>query len=285
MKRFIALTIIVMLLQVNAWAEDIIGVVTDEAKQPLPYSTVRLMGKRIACLTDSAGRFRLSLKKNSNENDTLLISYLGYKTQKVPMIQLKGNSPVNFKLTPAPKMLNGVYVYPNKKIKTKTKKKGKKHSWALLRSYIDGLTAGECFGYEFHTKKDRTLVLDKVGFFCCDGLNRMTEMKFRINVYDMKSVKKSPSKDFVSVLDKPIYFDYMLIDNREGKFEYELPQQIVLPEHAMVEIEMLENLNEKRFWFKSNLIGRKTWSKFLSEDEWIQDPFGTPFFIECIEIK
>ncbi|MDE5877954.1 MAG: carboxypeptidase-like regulatory domain-containing protein, partial [Muribaculaceae bacterium] len=241
-------------IRLDTWAENITGLVTDENKQPLPYSTVRIMNRKIGCLSDSTGRFSLHVKGLNDKNDTLLISYLGYETKKIPLRQLREEAPLSFELSPAPTMLKEVSVYPGKKNKTKTKKKGKNYSWGLLKGFMDGKTAGETFGYEFHAKKNKTLVLDKVGFFCCDGYNRMTKMKFRINVYDMSKVTTDPSKDFVSVLNKPVYFDYVLTDDSEKKFEYELPQQIILPKDAMVEIEMLEDLNEEKLWYRCNLV-------------------------------
>lgn len=62
-----------------------------------------------------------------------------------------------------------------------------------------------------------------------------------------------------------------------------LPEQIVLPDDAMVEIEFLENLDDEMFWYKSNLIGGKSWSKLFMENIWVKTPFSTPFFIECVE--
>ena len=272
-------------IRLDTWAENITGLVTNENKQPLPYSTIRIMNRKIGCLSDSTGRFSLHVKGLNDKNDTLLISYLGYETKKIPLRQLREEAPLSFELSPAPTMLKEVSVYPGKKNKTKTKKKGKNYNWGLLKGCLDGQTAGMTFGYEFHAKKNKTLILDKVGFFCCDGYNRMTKMKFRINVYDMSKVTTDPSKDFVSVVNKPVYFDYVLTDDSEQKFEYELPQQIILPKDAMVEIEMLEDLNEEKLWYRCNLVGERNWSKILSEDEWLRNPFATPFFIECIEIK
>ena len=112
----------------------------------------------------------------------------------------------------------------------------------------------------------------------------MTNMKFRINVYDMSAVKKSPSSDFINILPKPIFFEYVLNDTLTGKFEYKIPEGVVLPKAALVEIEFLEDLGNHIFWFKSNLIGKKTWSRSLTNGLWEQNPFASPFFIECLEV-
>ncbi len=47
----------------------------------------------------------------------------------------------------------------------------------------------------------------------------------------------------------------------------------------------LENLKENIFWYKSNVVGKRTWNKSLIAGYWDQNPFAAPFFIECIEIR
>lgn len=228
-------------------AENIDGIVVDENGAPLPYSTVRILGKRLAVLGDSVGKFDLQIKK-VDDKDTLTISYLGYETEKIAISQLEMGKSSCFQLRPIASMLNEVAVSPKIKSKVKIKKQGKKHSWAFMKSCLDGEVAGDCFGYEFHSKKNKRLILDRVGFFYCEGEGQI--------------------KDALS-----------------GKFEYILPEGIVLPKDAMVEIEFLENLNGEFFYFKSNLIGRRTWSKSILDGEWERNPFSTPFFVECVEVK
>ncbi len=277
----ILLITLLLLVDINLYAGGISGIVVDEKGQPLPYSTIRVKNKRIAVLSDSIGHF--NLKTNGIQiNDTIAISYLGYKTKEIPLNELENSMSEWIVLAPAPMILQEVMICPTDKMKRKTT--GKRHSWGALKTYIDGQMAGECFGYEFHAKKRKKLILDKVGFYYCEGDSQMTKMKFRVNVYDMSGVKKSPSSNFINVLSKPIYFDYNLKGPLSGKFEYELPERIVLPRDAMVEIEFLENLNGEIFWFKSNLIGKRTWAKSIIDGEWEQNPFATPFFVECIEV-
>lgn len=275
------ITVLITILPYTIWSETIDGFVVDEQKNALPYSTIKVKNKRLAVLSDSTGFF--SIQHNEiKENDTVSISYLGYETRNIPAHNLIDNRDSRIELHPTSTELQEIMVVPSKKFKRKAK--GKKHGYGLIKSCLDGKMAGECFGYEFHSKKNRRLILNKVGFFYCAGYKQMSRMKFRINVYDMSDVKKSPSSDFINVLSKPIFFDFNLMDSTSGKFEFILPESIVLPKDAMVEIEFLENLNDEIFYFKSNLIGKRTWAKSIIDGEWEQNPFATPFFIECIEI-
>lgn len=240
-----ALALLAVVGSAQAMGREYIGVVVDENKEALPYATVRIKNRSIAALGDSVGEFRLTVKRPQN-HDTLTISYLGYETKEIPGTALEEGSKFTVEMTPAPAELNSVTVIPAKKIKRKSK--GKKHSSGMMLSFLDENMAGECFGYEFHAKKDSRLVLERVGFYYCKGKNQMTRMKFRINVYDMSEVKSDPSSEFVNILSRPIYFDYVLDkDKLSGKFVYELPECIVLPKDAMVEIEFLENLGNEIF--------------------------------------
>ena len=113
----------------------------------------------------------------------------------------------------------------------------------------------------------------------------MTKMKFRINVYDMSNVTGDYTSDFIPAIPEPIYFDFELGEEKKGKFEYILPESILLPRDAMVEIEMLKNLEDEMFYFKSNLFGKSIWSRSLEENFWFKHPFAAPFFVECLEME
>ena len=278
----IVLTIIISILGFAAFANTISGIVVDENGECLPYSTIRIMHKPIATLGDAYGCFTIK-SESINQSDTLSITYIGYEPMKLAVNGLNADSTQTFKLQPATNLLNEITVNQKQKGKRKTVSKGKKHSWSLLKTNICGKTAGDTYGYEFHAKKNKKLFLDKVGFYYCEGDKQMTKMNFRINIYDMSNVKSEPTRNFINVLTEPIVFEYQLGDTASGKFEYTLPEQMVLPDDAMVEIEFLENLDDEIFWFKSNLIGGKSWSKLFLENIWVKTPFSTPFFIECVE--
>lgn len=65
-----------------AQTRSITGTVTDENKQPLPGATVQIQGVQgIGSITDFDGNFTIQL--TNNEQNTLLISYLGYLEETV----------------------------------------------------------------------------------------------------------------------------------------------------------------------------------------------------------
>ncbi|MBD5422042.1 MAG: carboxypeptidase-like regulatory domain-containing protein [Bacteroides sp.] len=279
-RIFCLLVITLTFFGLGAQAGVVDGVVVDENGLPLPYATVRVKGRQVAALGDSIGHFKLT-DNALKSSDSIVITYIGYKPLRLSLSQAYERNK-QFNMTPLAKELQEVVVKSNKKLKRR--KQGKKHASGMMIATYSGDMAGETFGYEFHTPKNKKLILEKVGFYYIEGDKQLTRMKFRINVYDMSKVKSDPSAAFVNVLSKPIIFEYNYSDSDNGKFVYNLPQHIVLPRDAMVEIEFLEDLGEKILYFKSNLVGNKIWAKDLKSTFWMKNPFGAPFFFECLEI-
>lgn len=60
------------------------GKVTDEANQPLPGATVTLKGTKVVAITNNQGEFTI---KSPSSEGILVISFIGYTTQEVPLGQ------------------------------------------------------------------------------------------------------------------------------------------------------------------------------------------------------
>lgn len=75
------------------------GMVRDaETKEPLPYTHIVYTGTSKGTTADSSGRFLLDLAP-SQDNDTLLFSYLGYETLKIRANELSQNAIVYLRPT------------------------------------------------------------------------------------------------------------------------------------------------------------------------------------------
>jgi len=84
--------------------ETITGRVIDETGQPVNKASVRIEGKSGGTETDADGKFSIS----ASPGDILLISYIGYNTEKITI--LRGKSTYSFSLTLANKQLSDVEV-------------------------------------------------------------------------------------------------------------------------------------------------------------------------------
>ncbi|GGE59333.1 iron complex outermembrane receptor protein [Pedobacter psychrotolerans] len=74
---------------------SITGQVTDNYQNALPGATIKVKNHKTAVLSDASGNFTLG--NLSNGNYTLVVSYVGYKTQE-KAFSLSGNAVLNFSL-------------------------------------------------------------------------------------------------------------------------------------------------------------------------------------------
>nr|MBA2760823.1 SusC/RagA family TonB-linked outer membrane protein [Segetibacter sp.] len=80
------------------------GTVRDDAGKPLTGVSISLKGSSIGTASNAEGAFTLSLP---NDNGTLVVSYIGYATQEVPV---EGRSSINVTLQTDAKALTNVVV-------------------------------------------------------------------------------------------------------------------------------------------------------------------------------
>lgn len=112
----------------------------------------------------------------------------------------------------------------------------------------------------------------------------------RVNIYDAstKSTKSSGIErwDYTNVLHKPVIFSYSKEQVIDNLFTYTLPEPILLPEKALVEIEILDDIPEtETIFFKSNMFGRGVISRDVNEKSWVKIPIPTPFTLIFLEEK
>lgn len=108
-RRFIqqiALLFVALLLvqQVYAQNQKIVGTVTDEKGNILPGVTVTLKGTKVATVTQEKGEFSLMATTGAK---TLVFSFIGYETKEE---EVSGTRPVNVSLVPTSSGLNEVVV-------------------------------------------------------------------------------------------------------------------------------------------------------------------------------
>lgn len=93
---------------INAQAVIVTGTVIDENKEPVIGATVMLKGNaKIGNSTDLDGKFTLNIPDSHLKNGTLVITYVGYQTRRVP---LNGRTIISTELLPQPNELDEVVI-------------------------------------------------------------------------------------------------------------------------------------------------------------------------------
>lgn len=85
-KRFVAITALLLISTIAAYAEGITGVVLDKSdRQPLIGATIQVAGTDIKVITDIDGKFKINGLKAGKYNIT--INYISYKTKTLNNIE------------------------------------------------------------------------------------------------------------------------------------------------------------------------------------------------------
>ncbi|HIP33949.1 MAG TPA: carboxypeptidase-like regulatory domain-containing protein [Bacteroidia bacterium] len=184
----------------------ITGIVTNSLNQNIQYANVGVLNKSIGTVTNSKGEFIIELD-NTLMNDTLKISFLGYKSKEF-VIKSLSEKVITINLEKQVEELKEIMIIPRK---TKTHIKGKKKSksnnevfFATPKSEYKNL--GSEIGRKFSLGTKKISFLNEFKFYI--KKNNFDNIKFRINLYNIK--EKVPFKNindeniFIEVSDKHI---------------------------------------------------------------------------------
>lgn len=103
-RYLLTLIVAVMTLAATAQTKSVTGTVNDEAGEPVIGANVAVKGTKMGTVTDFDGNFALS---NLADNAVLVISYVGYVTEEVPVA---GKSTINVTLKENRELLDEVVV-------------------------------------------------------------------------------------------------------------------------------------------------------------------------------
>jgi len=164
-------------------------VINAKSKEIIPFATIGLIKENIGTNANENGKFTL-LSQGIKENDTLIISCVGYSTQKLPIDNINKIGLV-IELTEQVTILNEVVV------KNKT-------SWTT-ETLNDFSKCGNSFitssGYQtqlaqhFEVKEENSILTEIKICRMAIALIDNEKTIFRIRIYDIDTITKSPSTD------------------------------------------------------------------------------------------
>ncbi|MDR6300105.1 carboxypeptidase-like regulatory domain-containing protein [Mesonia maritima] len=160
----------------------------------LSYVNISILNKRVGTNTDANGEFTLNLK--NFKKDTLLISYLGYTSIKIPVKNILAY-PSEYKL---------IYLEEEKEkideiiLSVKRKKYGFSHTIGARKNWFSS-SVGVQFGMEqtiyFENPKEKKGKIEEVSFWVNKKDNLYSNSRltwFRIKFYEYDSTKNEPGK-------------------------------------------------------------------------------------------
>ena len=125
--------ILLSFLPFTLLAQNIVGTVIDENGDPLPYASVYVKNNPIGgTMTDLNGQYTLEINPITDSNDEVIFSFIGYRTEEIPVASIISDSNFIVTLVEQPIMLEGAVV--NAKISRKESIKLKKEA---LKKFVE----------------------------------------------------------------------------------------------------------------------------------------------------
>jgi hypothetical protein len=287
MKFSISLISIFISLIVQSQEKIISGKVLNfENNEPLAYVNIGIKNKTVGTVSDNNGLFNLSLNDKVTSKDTIIFSYIGFKTEKYLVSDLnKIKKPIL--LQPKNMELDEVVV-SSKKIKLKSKKIGRTskglglmHSnfYSYYEKDVDDRLSKER-GMKFKMK--RNCYINDLNFNITS--NDFKSLKFRVNFY---KIQDGVPTDLI--VQENIIFE--IKNNFLGWFTVDLePYEIYFNEEiedVAVTIEWLESLkaNEKSKYFAISTASSPTHTAYLREkamDSWNKRGQNLSFYLNAM---
>jgi hypothetical protein len=284
MKIFLEIIIGFMSVIVYSQEKIISGKVLNfENNEPLAYVNIGIKNKTVGTISNENGLFKLSLNDKVTSKDTIIFSYIGFKTEKYLVSELnKTKEPIL--LQPKNMELDEV-VISSKKIKLKSKKIGRTskglglmHSnfYSYYEKDVDDRLSKER-GMKFKIR--RNCHIKDLNFNITS--NDFKSLKFRVNIY---KIQDGLPTDLI-VQDNIIF---EIKDNFSGWFKVDLePYKIYLEEETeevAVTIQWLESVkeNEKSKYFAISTASSLTHTAYFREkamDSWDKGGQNLSFYL------
>jgi len=287
MKFFLSIILVFTSVIVHSQEKTITGkVLSFENNEPLVYVNIGIKNKTVGTVSNNNGLFKLSLNDKVSSKDTVIFSFIGYKTEKYLISELhKLKKPIL--LQPKNMELEEVVV-SSKKIKLKSKKIGRTskglglfHSnfYSYYEKDVDDRLSKE---RGMKLKLRRNCHIKDLSFNITS--NDFKSLKFRVNFY---KIKDGLPTDLI--VQENIVFE--IKDNFLGWFTVDLePYEIFFNkeiEDVAVTIQWLESVkaNEKSKYFAISTASSPTHTAYFREkvmDSWDKGGQNLSFYLNAM---
>jgi len=282
------LSIIFLFINVISYSQEqiISGKVWNfENNELLAYVNIGIKNKTVGTVSNNNGLFKLLLNDKVISKDTVVFSFIGFKTERYLVSELYNSNTIS--LHPENTKLDEV-VLSSKKVKLKPKKIGRSSKGLGLMHYnfytyyekdVDDRLSKE-LGMKFNVRRD--CHIKDLNFNITS--NNFKSLKLRVNIYN---VKNGLPKDLI--VQENIVFE--IKNNFLGWFKVDLePYEINFKEEVgevAVTIQWLESIkeNEKSKYFSISTASSPTHTAYFREkamDSWNKGGQSLSFYLNAI---
>ncbi|MEQ8925169.1 MAG: carboxypeptidase-like regulatory domain-containing protein [Fulvivirga sp.] len=232
-------------------------VITTKEKAPLEYVNIGIPKKNIGTVSDENGKFVLNILRE-NQNDTLLISCIGYATVKLPISNAQKFQEIT--MTEIAVELEEITI-ASRQVKEKT------FGISVKSPKMSAGFENKLLGYECGvlTKNKHQAHLKRLSFNVAQL--SYDSIFYRVNIYSKSKL------GFENILNSPIYLK-LANDEVQRTVSFDLvPYDIYISGDFLVTLEHVKDLGEGLLNFSATLL-RKTYYRKTSQGEWQTVPVG-----------
>jgi len=160
------------------------GKITDSENSALPFVNIGIPLKHIGTVSNENGDYKLKISSNISGNDTVVFSYIGYKTINKSIDELRKQKEISIKMEAEENQLDEI-VFETKKFKDKKLGRTNKglgllhyNFYTVYEKEVDDRLSKE-LGMNIKLRKNCRL--EKFNFAISQ--NQFKNLKFRINIY------------------------------------------------------------------------------------------------------
>jgi hypothetical protein len=259
------------LIQISFAQTSIKGTVIDKkTNEPIPFSSVGIIGKTMGTVSNENGYFELVLKE-INETDSLKISAIGYQSKSYTVKQAKNFTAEKIYLNESAVLLNEVVIKPSKTITKVLGNKNYNKNISCSFQGVDNNYKGVQAAIKANNKKGRVVWIENFNFFISKN-DAADSAMFRLNFY--KEDKNGMPGE--NILRQPIVFKTKV---ERGEVSVDLKKyNINTNDDFFISLECLsDNINSKNLAFSGALLG-PSYFKLATFSSWEKIiPMGIDF--------
>lgn len=259
------------LIQISFAQNSIKGTILDKkTNEPIPFSSVGIIGKTMGTVSNENGYFELVLKE-INDTDSLKISAIGYQSISYSVKIAKNFNAEKIYLNESAVLLNEVVIKPSKTITKVLGNKNYNKNISCSFQGVDNNYKGVQAAIKANNKKGRIVWIENFNFFISKN-DATDSAMFRLNFY--KEDKDGMPGE--NILRQPIVFKTNV---KRGEVTVDLKKyNINTNDDFFISLECLSNnINSKNLSFSGALLG-PSYFKLASFSAWEKIiPMGIDF--------
>lgn len=264
MKNLMSCLVFLLVLS-NGYAAK---VVSASSGFPVAYVNIGVPGMNVGTVSDEQGNFTF-IPAGIPDNAVVKLSCIGYEPVEIIFSEFKKLNHITLKekayALPEAIVLPSSFV--KKKLGVTTKSKA-------AQAGFQNNELGYEMGIMMKARK-RSRINSLQLNIATSGYDSLF---YRVNVYEVRNMAK---REFVNVLQKPVYLTISKKQQGSAIIFDILPYQIMVSGNFLVTIEHVKNLGAGHLYFCSK-IGTNTWYRKTSQGKWEKAPIGISVSVEAM---